>query len=338
MTAPTIPRERVVRRFRLVALVLPISIAAVLALAQLALLPLVPRTVAIHWGASGAVDGYGPSWTYPVLTLAIGAGLPLFIGGLALRGLDGPAGRRQLRFVAGMVWWATVLIGVISTGALIGQIGLARAADAPGILPMLAAGFVLGVAAGCLAARATHDLPGEEEPDPTGVVALSAGERAVWLRSATIDRGGAIVLGIAAVVLVTVSVLVIGGDLRRDGAMSGSGWITLAVALLALVLVPTSAGVRVRADETGLTVRSLVSWPRVRVPLDRIARVEVAHVDPMGEFGGWGWRYRGGWGAVLRRGEGLRVTRTDGGVFTVTVDDAATAAALLRGLKERSAA
>jgi hypothetical protein len=43
----------------------------------------------------------------------------------------------------------------------------------------------------------------------------------------------------------------------------------------------------------------------------------------------------GSFGIVLRAGEALQVTRRDGRRFTVTVDDAATAAALLEALSSR---
>ena len=58
----------------------------------------------------------------------------------------------------------------------------------------------------------------------------------------------------------------------------------------------------------------------------------------MAEFGGWGYRVgRGGRvGVVLRTGEALQVQRTGGRAFVVTVDDAATGAALLNTLAARS--
>ena len=78
------------------------------------------------------------------------------------------------------------------------------------------------------------------------------------------------------------------------------------------------------------------------VGLRRLAidRVEAVQVNPMGEFGGWGlrWAPGGGFGVVLRSGPGIRVRRTGGKVFTVTVDDAATGAALLEALRVRALA
>ena len=59
----------------------------------------------------------------------------------------------------------------------------------------------------------------------------------------------------------------------------------------------------------------------------------------MGEFGGWGLRLsvEGRFGVVLRQGEAIEVTRANGRRFLVTVDDAATGAALLQALIARDA-
>jgi len=60
-------------------------------------------------------------------------------------------------------------------------------------------------------------------------------------------------------------------------------------------------------------------------------------VDPMGQFGGWGLRWGpAGFGVVLRTGEGIEVRRRSGKTLTVTVDDAATGAALLNALVARA--
>ena len=61
-------------------------------------------------------------------------------------------------------------------------------------------------------------------------------------------------------------------------------------------------------------------------------------VSPFAEFGGWGYRVgRGGRvGIVLRSGPALQVERTGGRSLVVTVDDAATGAALLNTLAARA--
>ena len=65
-------------------------------------------------------------------------------------------------------------------------------------------------------------------------------------------------------------------------------------------------------------------------------------MGPFGDFGGWGirWGIDGRFGIVLRTGEGIEVTGENGRVRVVTIDDAATAAAVLSAaaLASRSAA
>ena len=58
----------------------------------------------------------------------------------------------------------------------------------------------------------------------------------------------------------------------------------------------------------------------------------------LGEFGGWGIRFGRGrrLGIVMRSGEALDVQNRNGSALVVTVDDAATAAALLKAVAARS--
>lgn len=95
---------------------------------------------------------------------------------------------------------------------------------------------------------------------------------------------------------------------------------------------------QVEVDHTGVTVSPLISWPRTRVPLDEVIQAEVVPVSPLGDFGGWGYRVgrEGAVGIVVRSGEALKVQRTGGRVLVVTVDDAATGAALLNTLADRA--
>jgi hypothetical protein len=84
-------------------------------------------------------------------------------------------------------------------------------------------------------------------------------------------------------------------------------------------------------------VRSAAGWPRLEIPAAEIASTRSVRIDPFAEFGGWGYRFGtdGRRGFVLRAGEALEVTRTDGRVFVVTVDDATTAASVLAAAGQR---
>jgi hypothetical protein len=94
----------------------------------------------------------------------------------------------------------------------------------------------------------------------------------------------------------------------------------------------------VTVNRDGLTVRSAIGKPRFRVPLEEVIKAEVVAVRPMREFGGFGIRGdgHGRVGVVIRTGEMLQVHRTGDRIFVVTVDDAATGAALLNTLAGRA--
>jgi hypothetical protein len=94
----------------------------------------------------------------------------------------------------------------------------------------------------------------------------------------------------------------------------------------------------VRVDSSGLTIRSTLGWPRVRVPLDEVVRADVIEVRPLRDYGGWGLRVgsRGRVGVILRSGEALLVQRTGGRSVAVTVDGAATAAGVLNTLADHA--
>jgi len=84
-------------------------------------------------------------------------------------------------------------------------------------------------------------------------------------------------------------------------------------------------------------VRGPAGWPRSRIALNEVATATAVNVEALGSFGGWGWRrVPGALGVVLRSGEALRVERKEGHALVVTVDDAATAAALLTALASRT--
>jgi hypothetical protein len=94
----------------------------------------------------------------------------------------------------------------------------------------------------------------------------------------------------------------------------------------------------IRVDGTGLTIRSAIGWPRIRVPLNEVLRADVTQVRPLRDYGGWGLRVgRGGRiGVVLRSGDALLVQRTGGRSIAVSLDGAYTAAGLLNALADHA--
>ncbi|MCC2593925.1 DUF1648 domain-containing protein [Tessaracoccus sp. OS52] len=326
-------RERALRRFKLVALWIPLALFAVIAAVQFVLIPQLPDPAAVHWNGAGDVDGFGPAWSYPVLTLVAGGGIVALTAGISLTAARSSSAV-DFRFMSATNLWLVGFLGSLSLSLMVAQVGLDDARAASGVLWPLALGFLLGLVLGVIGWRATIVVPDDgasgRTPEP---VDLAPNEKAVWLQTVTMSRVGLVVLGGA--LLSCVAVVIVAAFVEAPGAL----WITVATVVLLALLMVLLTVFRVRVDETGLTVRAAVGWPGIHIARQEIRSAEVVRVNPMGEYGGWGWRFSPthGQGVVLRTGDALRVTRTDGRPFTVTVDDAETAAALLGGYQKRDA-
>lgn len=323
-----------VRRFAFVAVVMPIVLTAIAVLVQALALPHVPDPIALHWGIDGAPDGFGAAWVNVLLTAAVGGGIPLLIALSALAGLRRGDRGATYRLLGATALALSTLMSVLGTWTLLAQRGLASAQGAPSVFVPLIASFGAALAAGALAWLVQPHEPYRPTLLPEGrAIELAAAERVVWLQRVQISVGGAVVLVAALALLVVMTLVTIFGGAPAEAAV-----ILAVVTVVVAALVATTLAFHVRVDQTGLTVNSVVGIPRVHVPLAEVARVEAVDVNPMGEFGGWGvrWAPGSGFGVVLRPGPGIRVHRIGGRVFTVTVEDAATGAALLGALAERS--
>lgn len=322
------------RRFRLVALAIPLLLAAVAVALQWWWLPDLPDPAATHFSGS-APDGFGPAWTYPAIT----AGLALVL--LALTGVLGWQSARSgswnstLRllgsFVAGMV----VFLLVSLSWTVHAQRGLADAHDAPPPGWFLLAGAVIGCGYGLLAWFAqpsVHIAPdGVREARPHTV---GAGDEVTWTQTVKPGATAQAVLGIA---LLLVFAAALAMTLWNDSvAATVVIWCTLAALILSAA---TLSVFRVRIDESGLTIRSLAGLPRWRIALPEITAARSLPVNPVGDFGGWGvrWQPGAGVGIVTRRGEALQVEYKSGKRLTITVDDSARASDLLLSLRDRDA-
>ncbi|KAA9130644.1 hypothetical protein [Microbacterium caowuchunii] len=166
---------------------------------------------------------------------------------------------------------------------------------------------------------------------PAAPLPLRTGERAVWLRTGTMATGAIVGITLAVVAVCIAAIL----SWVADGGVAAV--ILSALAVVVLLLAVSSTVFRVRADERGLRVASLLGVPPFQVPLTDVAAAARVTIEPMGEFGGWGMRVGPGgrFGVLLRRGEAIEVTRRSGKRFVVTVGDAGTGAALLEALRER---
>lgn len=327
-----VSHARVIGRFRLVAMVLPLLLTVIALVVQLVALPRVPAEIAVHWGVDGRADGFGPAWTSPVLTSVLGIGLPALFALTSLPALRRGDRGHTFRLMGTVSLAVTAFVTVLATGMLVAQVGLADAADAPRVT----AAMLIALGAGAVGALVGWFLQPAQEPLPTAAVEAQAAALEgdpVWVRTAEVALAARVVLGIALILVWGVVALmwVSGAPVPVIVLM---GFVALAVT----AAVSASTAFHMRVDASGLGVVGLLGWPRVRVRAGDIATVEVVQVSPLGEFGGWGYRFSlGVTGVVVRAGEGIRVTRrSNGRAFVVTVDDAETGAALLRGYAERA--
>lgn len=343
MTA-TLTRKAARRRYAIIAIGIPLAVFLVLMIVQFALLPQLPDPVASHWGLSGEPDGFSAPWLLPLVTGGTGFVVTLLV---ALTPYLADAAPEQLvrggpmsyRLLAAIVWAETGFLGSLMLATFVPQIGIDDARDAtlPGwwALVGLAVGALLALAAWRVVVEPPRTDAAPQEPSP---LALGEAEHAVWLKTVSMSRTGLILVWSLIVAALAATVAVAWAQI--GGEADAGILIAVAVLVLLAVLVATNTVFRVRIDDAGLEVRSALGWPRVRIPRERIRSATVVQVNPMGEYGGWGWRYsvNAGWGVILRTGEAIRVRRTDGRAFTVTVDDAETGAALLNGLIAREGA
>jgi len=186
-------------------------------------------------------------------------------------------------------------------------------------MPLLVGGSALVTAFASLGLRRYGGFGSPDGEAPRASLGLRAGERAVW--SGRARAAWAAPLG---ALLITAGALT--GVLARQ-------WGPASVLLLAGVLTLGFTSVRVTVATRGVSVGYGVLGLRLtRIPLSRIA--SAAEV----ELRSFSFGYRGSLllfgsaAVILRRGQALRLTLRDGKAFVVTVDDAATGAALLNDL------
>lgn len=280
-----------------------------------------PDPLATHFGVDGRADGY--STVQGFLTgcllglVALGAGC---VGWAALRRTAAPT-----RWVITAGWGLAAMLAWPACTTLLGN---ARAVDAAATrLPFWHLAVALG--AGALAGALGWLLAGPDaRPEPVAPGAaprltLTGSESAGWSRAV---RSPLLTL--------------LGALLTVGGLVAGflDSWPTGGVLLCTGLLVAALSSVRVTVDRRGLTLApTLPAVPFRRVRLDKVVEATSRNVVIAAEFGGWGYRVRPDRsGLVLRSGEGLVLRLTGGREFVVTVDDAATAAALFNAYLDRA--
>ncbi|MEN5073062.1 DUF1648 domain-containing protein [Isoptericola cucumis] len=286
-----------------------------------------PAQVASHWSGAGAPDGFSSVGSFLLVGILLAVGLCAVFAAI---GWAWGAVASTRRLAAGGCVWSGAFAAAVLLTSLAPQRGLADASEATDPGWALALSLLLPLVPAGLAAAL---VPGDRRfPSDAPVAAGAAravlhdGERAAWSRRAA---GGPGLAAAGVTILVTTALAVV-----------LETWAMLVVPVLLAGLFAAMFAFTVRVDATGLTVRSVLGWPGTHVPADEVVVASVTEVSPFAEFGGWGWRAGPGGrvGVVLRRGESLLVERTGGRSLVVTVDDAASAAALLNTLADRARA
>ncbi|KAM9861618.1 hypothetical protein ACI1US_02520 [Leucobacter sp. BZR 635] len=324
-----LPRAR--RAALSVGTLLPALLILVSAAVQIAWLPRMPSPAAVHWGISGAPDGFGSPWqNLAVLTLsnAVLLLLPLlerFQSRRAAAAQGKPTWAGNSRLIPAFVVGLTVSLQTQALGSTWVQLDALDARETGSTLWFLIGGFAAGIIVGVLAFLAQPKLqlnPEAGEP-PAEPLPLGGAERAAWVGDIQPSPAVAWVVGVTIVLLAALSVWMFTVD-------PVGGWITLGTLVFSAGLLVTCLWFRVRIGPQGFEARSIAGWPVFRVPAAEVANVVTANINPLGEFGGWGLRFSGNrTGIVPRGGEGLVITRRDGRVLVVTMPDAETAATVL---------
>jgi hypothetical protein len=333
----TAVHETEIRRARraliIIGLVLPVIVTAVAVGLIAVWLPELPDPAATHWGVGG-VDGFGAPSTYLWVAIGLGLGLPvlLVVSTLAL-------GRQQwggaARLLGAMALGLSGLSAVMSLGSVAVQRGIADASQVGSIWPVVIGGFcalIVLTAAGWVLQPDVRPTPAAPLK-PAHLSSIAAGERVVWIATATMPRVAMTLIGVVVVLVVGITAVMV---VEAHEAL----WIPLLTLAIIGFAFASSASFRVRAGADGLTVRSQIGFPRVHVPLDDIVAVRAVECHPFGEFGGFGWRLGldGRTGIVLRTGPAIEVERRDKRPLVVTVDGADVGAATLQAYLDRRAA
>jgi hypothetical protein len=322
----------VVRRFVFVALVAPAILTVVSLSLQYSWRGDLPDPIATHWGPGGSANGFGGLVTLLIVSAVLGLGLPSLIAATTLPLLVRGARGANFRFMAALALGVSALSAVLNTWTVDMQRGLVDAHNAPSVYPALLAGFgaaaAAGVAGWLFQPRQEAVIPGLTRAAP---LSLAPGERAVWMRTASMAKPFRILLYVivAGLGLGTVGLWIAG--------QTAAAWIYLGATAFVAVAFAATTTFHVFVDDAGLHAFSAVGFPRLGVPIADVADAGVAQVNGFAEFGGWGIRQRpGALAIVLRNGESLQVTRRNGKRLVITVDDAETAAALLVAFAKRA--
>ncbi|TQO21031.1 uncharacterized protein DUF1648 [Rhodoglobus vestalii] len=314
-TAPPVTRTR--RLIIVIGVVVPLLITMVGAFVMALWIPELPNPVATHWGLSGP-DGYSTAGSVIALPLLVTLAFASFAAFASWRG--GPHGGMlgAHKILVSTSVFLSVSITVIAAGSLAVQRGLNNAENAPGIGGIVLAALPIALLMGFFAWLM---LPTAESirsiAVPAKPVEGAATER-VHFSSTTRLGPGVVIIAVVALVALALALAI--------QAVSSPTELLLpaVIGLFVIALAVSTLSWRITIDQRGLRVRSALGWPRTTIAPEQIDSVSVVTVNPISEFGGYGWRWApdGRSGIVLSQGEAVEVKRKNGKRFIVTMHDA----------------
>ena len=286
-----------------------VAVAAASVVAILAAGTGMPEPIATHWNGSGRPDGSMPVATFAAVQAALILGVAAWSAWG--RRVDAPVRAFLL---------AAFLLADVSVVVANWHVADWRAARSMPIGLVLAGSLACAGVATLVRLRTARPAP-----PPAPATTLGEGERVVW-------TGGAR----------NVVLLVLGSVLAAAGAallVADSIDAPAPLVLLAAVAMVATAQARVVVSEAGVRVElGPWRWPRIAVATSDIAAARATTHRAAS------WGYRGsrrvfGTATVaVRRGPALELSLADGTTFTVTVDDAGTAAEVVAAYVGRAAA
>lgn len=311
-------------------IVWPLVIVVAAVLWYLNFMSELPAQVATHWSRSGP-DGFTAREAVPWVVGSLGLLIPVVTGAviLGIAGQDGGHRRAAVGFTAGLAVFMTGIMVLSSWD----QRGLADGAMARDIEWPLVASLVGSIVVGVLAAfTVPGNVPGQTRahgrvPRSAPRTELAPGEKAVWSRVIAPGRWFWILM------IAIVAIMIPLGYLTNSWVFMGLMAAFVAAPMLAFTVF------RVTVGESGMIITGGLGFPRWRLPLEDVTEARVLEeIDPMGQFGGWGYRMgmHGRTGFVVRKGPGLEVERGNGTAWVLTVDEPEEGAALLNTLADRT--
>lgn len=294
--------------------------ALVIVVSGLALKNSLRRELSTHWDDAGRVDGTSSTWTLFWTSFGIASFIAVltFVLGVDERR---PASSRPGLLIGGAFSGGAAAVWVFAAGI--------NLSSPPGQDPRVGAWPLafIGVVYGVVPMIATLGGPEGRRPrQPLPLTAEPAVVRA-WVRNVDSPRFAVASLSCGAVVAVI---------LLASGAFDDPDVITFATSAILLVLLAITVSLsrlRVMVDHRGLLIVSRISRLRLkRIALSSMVDARAEEILPL-RWGGWGYRIMPGRSAiVLGRGSGIVISKCNGSVFAVTVDEPEEGVALLVGL------